>query len=138
MNFVNYFNFAATLCWPKLTILASLFYYGGPYHKETSTMICRANQWTGFYIIRNSTMKELIFSRISDHHKNEICSYPITKLASEKYTLLQIRCYTFPYFSKKNTAVNILLIFRYDHRNDESINLIPKSYSQTFGRSPSS
>ena len=28
---------------------------------ETSTMICRANQWTGFYMIGASVMKELNF-----------------------------------------------------------------------------
>ena len=29
------------------------------YHKETSPLICRANQWTGFYMIMASVMKEL-------------------------------------------------------------------------------
>ena len=32
----------------------------GPYHKETSPLICRANQWTGFYMIGTSVMKVLI------------------------------------------------------------------------------
>ena len=27
---------------------------------ETNRLICRANQWTGFYMIRASVMKELI------------------------------------------------------------------------------
>ena len=30
---------------------------GGPYLKETSPLICRANQRTGFYVIRSSVMK---------------------------------------------------------------------------------
>ena len=30
-----------------------------PYHIETSPLICRANQWTGFYMIGTSVMKEL-------------------------------------------------------------------------------
>ena len=36
-----------------------LFHDGGPYHIETSRLICRANQWTSFYKIRTSVMKEL-------------------------------------------------------------------------------
>ena len=32
----------------------------GPYHIETSPLICRANHWTGFYMIETSSvMKEL-------------------------------------------------------------------------------
>ena len=33
---------------------------GGPYHIETSPLLCRANQWTGFSMIGTSVMKELI------------------------------------------------------------------------------
>ena len=29
---------------------SELFHDGGPYHIETSPLICRVNQWTGFYI----------------------------------------------------------------------------------------
>ena len=32
---------------------------GGPYHVETSLLICSANQWSGFYMIGTSVMKEL-------------------------------------------------------------------------------
>ena len=32
---------------------------GGRYHIETSPLICKANQWTGFYMITTSVMKEL-------------------------------------------------------------------------------
>ena len=34
-----------------------LFHYGGPYHIETSPLICRANQWTCFYMMGTSVMK---------------------------------------------------------------------------------
>ena len=34
------------------------FLDGGPYYIETSPFICRANQLTGFYMIRTSVMKE--------------------------------------------------------------------------------
>ena len=36
-----------------------LFHDGGRYHIETSPLICSANQWTGFYMITASVMKEL-------------------------------------------------------------------------------
>ena len=42
----------------KITLLA-FFHDGGPYHTETSPLIRRANQWTGFYMIGTSVMKEL-------------------------------------------------------------------------------
>ena len=32
---------------------------GGPNHIEISQLICRANQWTGFYMLETSFMKEL-------------------------------------------------------------------------------
>ena len=35
------------------------FHDGGCYHIETSSLICRANQWTGFYMITASVMKGL-------------------------------------------------------------------------------
>ena len=34
----------------------------GPYHIETSPLICTGNQWTGFYMKGSSVMKELIYS----------------------------------------------------------------------------
>ena len=37
----------------------SLFYDRSPYHLETSPLTCRANQWTVFYMIGTSIMKEL-------------------------------------------------------------------------------
>ena len=36
-----------------------LFHDGGPYHLETSPLICRGNQWTGFYMIGTPVMLEL-------------------------------------------------------------------------------
>ena len=46
-------------------ILLKLFHEGGPCHIETGPMICRANQWTDFYMIGTSVMKELISSNKS-------------------------------------------------------------------------
>ena len=34
------------------------FHGGGPCHIETSPLICRANQWTGFYMIETSVVKD--------------------------------------------------------------------------------
>ena len=42
----------------KKDSLVSLFHDGGPYHIETSPLIRNANQWTGFYMIGTSVMKE--------------------------------------------------------------------------------
>ena len=55
----------STQLWPVgtvgcLAIPAKLFHNGCPYHIETSPLIYRANQWTGFYMIGTSVMKELI------------------------------------------------------------------------------
>ena len=47
---------------PLVTVsetLASLVHYGGRYYIETSALICSANQWTGFYMTKDSIMKEL-------------------------------------------------------------------------------
>ena len=42
-------------CYNKLHLI-----YGGSYHIETSPLICRANQWTDFYMIGTSVMKEFM------------------------------------------------------------------------------
>ena len=36
-----------------------LFHDGGRFHIETSSLICTANQWTGFYMITASILKGL-------------------------------------------------------------------------------
>ena len=41
------------------TLLNYLFYDRVSYHLETSPLICTANQWTGFYMIGTSIMKDL-------------------------------------------------------------------------------
>ena len=43
---------------------STLFHDGGCYHIETSPLIYRANQWTGFYMIAVSVMKELTTQHI--------------------------------------------------------------------------
>ena len=58
-----------SILWWKLTIflewafkLGKILYYsfhdGGLYHKETSPLIWPVNQWSGFYMIETSVMKE--------------------------------------------------------------------------------
>ena len=37
-----------------------LFHDGGPYHIERRSLICSANQWTSFYMIRTFVTKKLI------------------------------------------------------------------------------
>ena len=45
---------------PYIFMFINLFHDGGRYHIETSLLIWRAIQWTGFYMITASVMKELI------------------------------------------------------------------------------
>ena len=40
------------------------FHDGGPYHMKTSPLIYSENQWTDFYMIGTSVMKELIVDRL--------------------------------------------------------------------------
>ena len=40
--------------------LSQLFHDEGPFHVETSPLICSVNQWTGFYMKGTSFMKELL------------------------------------------------------------------------------
>ena len=50
-------NFQTTLMiWWR----CKLFHDGGSYHIGTNSLICSKNQWTDFYIIRTSVMKELM------------------------------------------------------------------------------
>ena len=42
------------------TLKFVILYKSGLYHIETSPLICRGNQWTGFYLIRTSVIEELI------------------------------------------------------------------------------
>ena len=39
-----------------------LFHDRGSYYVETSPLICRANKWTGFYMIGTSVKKKLVLS----------------------------------------------------------------------------
>ena len=41
-----------------------LFHDIGPYRIKSSALICRANQWTGLYMIGTTVMKELKLSMI--------------------------------------------------------------------------
>ena len=54
-----YYNYVRIALVGALILLHHLFYHSGPYHIETSLLICRANQWTGVYMIGTSVMKEL-------------------------------------------------------------------------------
>ena len=48
------------LCFKRICErIDKLCHDGGPYHIETSLLTCSVNQWTSFYMIRNSVMKEL-------------------------------------------------------------------------------
>ena len=54
-------------------ILRWFFHDGGSYPIETSPLICRANQWTGFCMMGPSVMKEFkIFSRLLLHLRKPV------------------------------------------------------------------
>ena len=44
---------------PQINRIFLTLSWRSPYHIETSPLICSANQWTGFYMIWTSIMKEL-------------------------------------------------------------------------------
>ena len=55
---IRSYYFLQTIC------LLILIPDGDSHHMEVSPLICRAKQWTGFYMIGTSVMKELKFSKI--------------------------------------------------------------------------
>ena len=59
-----------------------LFYAGDRYHIETSPLTCSANQWTGFYMIAASVMKEL-----SRNYYTENCTLKKKKIKKEECKL---------------------------------------------------
>ena len=108
----------------------SLFHDGGPYHIETSPLIYRANQWTIFYVIGASIMKELTLCGICPVQKiqysflDEECFWKTFKLKrcllsynSVRYQLaafilcniLEIIVPTLPTISDKNYGKNCYL-----------------------------
>ena len=65
---------------------SSLFHHGGRYHIKTSPLICRANQWAGFYMISASVVKELmrlgLKSNLSSY--SNCCSLEASELYHKK------------------------------------------------------
>ena len=43
---------------PWGTLTFNVLHDEGPYRIETSPLICSTNQWTGFYMVGTSVMKE--------------------------------------------------------------------------------
>ena len=73
-------------------VLLLIFHDGGPYHIKASSLICSANQWTGFYMVGTSVKKEL--RGIRQLYKSwEVwyqaylisCQTSMTKLSCENY-----------------------------------------------------
>ena len=62
--------------------MIKLFHDGGPYHIETSPLIYRANQWSGFYIIGNSVMKDLT-KRNQERNNAQKLKFPIKDFFSK-------------------------------------------------------
>ena len=65
----------------KVFFSSKLFHEGGPFHIETSLLICSANQWTGFYMIDTCIMKELT----TEHKKTRTFPYLPATFFNENY-----------------------------------------------------
>ena len=52
-------NSLSSLPLNSLTFIYALFHDRDPFHIETGPLISSANQWTGFYMIGTSVLKEL-------------------------------------------------------------------------------
>ena len=62
LNPMNHLFASKSIGWflYERNIDCQLFHDGDPYHIETSPLIWSVNQWTGFYMIRTSIMKEVM------------------------------------------------------------------------------
>ena len=72
--------------------MLQLFHDGGPYHIQTSPLICSANQWNGFYIIGTSVMNEIRngFSNTETYRDTFLnwCENIALKIFQNKYLFL--------------------------------------------------
>ena len=67
--------------------LCYLFHEGGPCQIEPSPLICKANQWTGSYILRTSVVKQLkvigiLPSIFTNNHTVEVIQYSVMIVGS--------------------------------------------------------
>ena len=68
-----------------------IFHDEGPYYKETNPLICRTNQWTGFYTIKTSVMKVLMLCYL--HVFIEIYSFIMTKQLTSMHPNIKGGCF---------------------------------------------
>ena len=66
-------QFCFTTCKNRLSVYVDeraswIFHHGGPYYAETSPLICRTNQWTGFYTTKKSALKKLMLCYLHDYY----------------------------------------------------------------------
>ena len=54
-----------------MVLLLQLVHDRCTYHMETSLLICRANQWAGFYMVETSIMKMLMLMLVHDNLLNK-------------------------------------------------------------------
>ena len=66
---------------------------GGPYHIETSPLIYRAKQWTGFYLTGISVMKELNDNNLNKSLGNINLVHATFYLNSIFHGLFHVRIY---------------------------------------------
>ena len=87
------------------------------YHKETSLFICRANQWTGFFMIEASVMKELtnMFLYYFEKSENNDRFLKSTLAISDKYwhfeNLFYCKTYTRSVFRTQSNIYNKVFLW---------------------------
>ena len=60
LSYCNVIRTLSSICDGNFCDSSQLSHDGGAYHTETSPLICRANQWTGFNMIGTSVIRELM------------------------------------------------------------------------------
>ena len=98
----------------KILYSSWLFHDGGRYHIETSPLICRTNQWTGFYMITASVMKRVknltkdISTQVETRYFLDFSKY-LKNYKKKKIIGMFLSCHTKYYLSTKNQAHSISL-----------------------------
>ena len=66
--------------------MPKLFHDKGLCHIETSPLICFVNQWTGFYMIETTVMKELNGLKTYSARKKTDLKSDITEAVGQRYS----------------------------------------------------
>ena len=97
-----------------------LFHEGGLYHIEICSLICRANQWTGFYMIGTSATKEskIYLADMRGSSKNNPAFVQCSQVILEPSRTSMMKLFRknskrFWLFSRKNSIADVRLGSKY-------------------------